>query len=64
MGSSQTSGPILVPLNVRCRNLIHNQKGPKILRTTRVFNFQGFGQEGMTQVILCDREEKVRRFRG
>ena len=30
----QNSGPTLVPLDISCRNLIYNQKGPLILRTT------------------------------
>ena len=34
MGSSQNLGPILEPLNIRCRNVAYNQKGPIILRTT------------------------------
>ena len=27
-GSSQNHGPILAPLNTRCRNIIYNHKGP------------------------------------
>ena len=34
MGSSQDQGPVLVPLTTRCRNIIHNHKGPITLRTT------------------------------
>ena len=32
----QFLSPILVPLNIRCRNIIHTQKVPMILRTTQV----------------------------
>ena len=34
MGSSQNQGPILVPLIIRCRNIIKNQKASMILGTT------------------------------
>ena len=40
MGSSQDLGPILVPLNFRCRNTI-SEKGPMILRTTHTLAIQG-----------------------
>ena len=33
-GSSQNSDPILVPLNIRCRNIIIDRKGPIIVATT------------------------------
>ena len=33
---------ILVPLNIRCRNTVYNQKGPLILRTTHVLFVQIF----------------------
>ena len=36
MGSSPKWGPILVPLNMRCRNIIYTQKGAIILRTTHM----------------------------
>ena len=36
MGSSQNGGPILVPLNLWCRNIIYNPKEPIILGTTYV----------------------------
>ena len=36
-GSSLSQGPILAPLNSGCRsNVIRNQKGPIILRTTHI----------------------------
>ena len=35
MGSSQNWGSILVPLNRRCRRIIHNQKGPIIFANYR-----------------------------
>ena len=34
-GSSQNEDPILVPLNIRCRNIIHKQNVPIFLRITR-----------------------------
>ena len=36
MGTSQNTGPILVPLKFRCRNIIYNQKRPLTLGTTHV----------------------------
>ena len=33
--------PFLVPLNVGCRNVNPNQKGPKILRTAHVWDYYG-----------------------
>ena len=35
-GVSQNLGPILVPLSIRCRNIIDIQKGPRNLGTTHV----------------------------
>ena len=34
IGSSQAQGPVLVPLNIRCCNIVYNEKVPSILRTT------------------------------
>ena len=36
MGSSHSVGPILVPLNIRCRNIFYNQEGAIILGTTLI----------------------------
>ena len=32
--ASKSSGPILIPRDIRCCNIIYNQKGPKIRRKT------------------------------
>ena len=40
MGSSQSSGPISVPLNIRCHNITYNQKGLITLRTTVMSGFR------------------------
>ena len=37
--SPQVSGLFLVPLNIRCPNIIHNQKGHTVLRTTQITSF-------------------------
>ena len=36
LGSSQSEGPTLVPLHIRCRNITYTPKGPIILRTTHL----------------------------
>ena len=35
MGKSQNYGPILLPLDIRCRNITYNQK-PILLRTAHI----------------------------
>ena len=37
MGSSQNEGPILVLLNIRCRNIIYAQNGVLTLATTHIY---------------------------
>ena len=39
MGDSQNEGFTLVPLNIKCRNIIYNQKGPIVLRTTHIMRY-------------------------
>ena len=41
MGSSQNKGPVLVPLNIKCRDVIYSQKGHIILRTTHIREIVG-----------------------
>ena len=45
MGSPQNYGPILVPVNNRCRNIFYNQNRLIILRTTHIENCLGFSAE-------------------
>ena len=41
MGSRQNYGPLLGPLNIRCRIIIGTRKGTIILTTTHMFQAQG-----------------------
>ena len=45
MGSSPNKRPIVASLDVGCRTIIYNQKGPMIVRTTRIcFVLEMYGE--------------------
>ena len=56
LGSSQNEGPILVPLNIRCRHVNYNKKGPIILRTAQPHRRLGEGDETKLAIWFCSRD--------
>ena len=51
MGRSQSAGPILVPLNIRCRKISYNQKGPIALRISHIVACDVKGPRGQVDVV-------------